>query len=91
VFAPGQARGHGGRARGQGERDRPSAVVVDQLSGRELEVLHHVSSLESNAEIAAAMYLSIHTVKTHVRHILDKLGVKHRGEAVRIARQLQLL
>jgi DNA-binding CsgD family transcriptional regulator len=37
------------------------------------------------------MYLSIHTVKTHVRHILDKLGVQHRGEAVRIARQLQLL
>jgi LuxR family maltose regulon positive regulatory protein len=80
-----------GQAHYEGEWDRPSAVAADQLSGRELEVLHHVSSLESNAEIAAAMYLSIHTVKTHVRHILEKLGVQHRGEAVRIARQLQLL
>jgi LuxR family maltose regulon positive regulatory protein len=47
--------------------------------------------MESNAEIAEAMYVSIHTVKTHVRHILDKLGVQHRGEAVRMARQLELL
>lgn len=84
VFAPGQARSQGGW-------DRLAAVAVDRLSGRELEVLHHVSSLESNAEIAAAMYLSVHTVKTHIRHILEKLGVQHRGEAVRIARQLQLL
>jgi LuxR family transcriptional regulator, maltose regulon positive regulatory protein len=37
------------------------------------------------------MYLSIHTVKTHIRHILNKLGVQHRAEAVRMARQLQLL
>jgi len=80
-----------GQARYEGESDQLPIAAVDQLSGRELEVLHHVSSLESNAEIAAAMYLSIHTVKTHVRHILDKLGVQHRGEAVRIARQLQLL
>jgi LuxR family maltose regulon positive regulatory protein len=64
---------------------------VDSLSGRELEVLRHVSSLESNSEIAEAMYLSIHTVKTHIRHILNKLGVQHRAEAVRMARRLQLL
>jgi LuxR family maltose regulon positive regulatory protein len=76
---------------GQAEPGTPAPVAVDKLSGRELEVLRHVSSLESNSEIAEAMYLSIHTVKTHIRHILNKLGVQHRAEAVRMARQLQLL
>ena len=79
--------------RGQECEARPGTppAVVDSLSGRELEVLRHVSSLESNSEIAEAMYLSIHTVKTHIRHILNKLGVQHRAEAVRMARRLQLL
>ena len=79
--------------RGQKCEARPGTppAVVDSLSGRELEVLRHVSSLESNSEIAEAMYLSIHTVKTHIRHILNKLGVQHRAEAVRMARRLQLL
>ena len=78
--------------RGQDGRTGPGTpVAVEKLSGRELEVLRHVSSLESNSEIAEAMYLSIHTVKTHVRHILNKLGVQHRAEAVRMARQLELL
>jgi LuxR family transcriptional regulator, maltose regulon positive regulatory protein len=76
---------------GQARPGTPAPVAVDRLSDRELEVLRHVSSLESNSEIADAMYLSIHTVKTHVRHILNKLGVQHRAEAVRMARQLQLL
>ena len=69
----------------------PAPVAVEKLSGRELEVLRHVSSLESNSEIAEAMYLSIHTVKTHIRHILNKLGVQHRAEAVRMALRLELL
>jgi LuxR family transcriptional regulator, maltose regulon positive regulatory protein len=76
---------------GQAGPGTPAPVAVEKLSARELEVLRHVSSLESNSEIAEAMYLSIHTVKTHIRHILNKLGVQHRAEAVRMARQLQLL
>jgi LuxR family maltose regulon positive regulatory protein len=76
---------------GQAGPGTPAPAAVDSLSGRELEVLRHVSSLESNSEIAQAMYLSIHTVKTHIRHILNKLGVQHRAEAVRMARRLQLL
>jgi LuxR family maltose regulon positive regulatory protein len=77
--------------RGQAGPGTSAPAAVEKLSGRELEVLRHVSSLESNSEIAEAMYLSIHTVKTHIRHILNKLGVQHRAEAVRMARQLQLL
>jgi LuxR family maltose regulon positive regulatory protein len=76
---------------GRAEPGTPAPAAVDKLSDRELEVLRHVSSLESNSEIAEAMYLSIHTVKTHIRHILNKLGVQHRAEAVRMAQRLQLL
>ncbi|MET1133843.1 MAG: LuxR C-terminal-related transcriptional regulator [Aeromicrobium sp.] len=42
-------------------------------------------------EIAAAMYISVNTVRTHVRNILRKLGVSRRNAAVRIAREFELL
>lgn len=58
---------------------------------REREVLQHVSALESTAEIAAAMYISVNTVKTHLKSIYRKLAATHRGEAVRNARRLGLL
>jgi LuxR family transcriptional regulator, maltose regulon positive regulatory protein len=64
---------------------------VEQLSGRELEVLRHVSRMLSTAEIAEEMYLSVNTVKSHLKSIFRKLGVSHRREAVRRARQLALL
>jgi LuxR family transcriptional regulator, maltose regulon positive regulatory protein len=66
-------------------------VLVEQLSDRELEVLRHVSSLLSTAEVAEQMYLSVNTVKSHLKSIFRKLGATHRGEAVRRARQLGLL
>jgi LuxR family transcriptional regulator, maltose regulon positive regulatory protein len=68
-----------------------AAVIVEQLSGRELEVLRHVSRMLSTAEIAEEMYLSVNTVKSHLKSIFRKLGVSHRREAVRRARQLALL
>ena len=45
----------------------------------------------STAEIAAEMYLSVNTVKTHLRSIYRKLSAAHRSEAVRRARQLDLI
>ena len=45
----------------------------------------------STAEIATEMCLSVNTVKTHLRSIYRKLSAAHRGEAVRSARQLDLL
>jgi LuxR family transcriptional regulator, maltose regulon positive regulatory protein len=66
-------------------------VIVEPLSEREREVLAHVSAMESTAEIASAMYISVNTVKTHLKSIYRKLAVGHRGEAVRRARQLGVL
>jgi LuxR family transcriptional regulator, maltose regulon positive regulatory protein len=66
-------------------------VIVEPLSEREREVLEHVSAMESTAEIAAGMYISVNTVKTHLKSIYRKLAVSHRREAVRRARQFGLL
>ncbi len=53
-----------------------------RLSVRELEVLKLMAEGQSNSEIAAHLYLSHNTVKTHVRGIFNKLGVDHRVQAV---------
>jgi LuxR family transcriptional regulator, maltose regulon positive regulatory protein len=66
-------------------------LIVEALSHREREVLEHVSAMESTAEIASGMYISVNTVKTHLKSIYRKLSVTHRGEAVRRARQFGLL
>jgi DNA-binding CsgD family transcriptional regulator len=52
------------------------------LTARELEVLHLMSEGASNAAIGAALVISQGTVKSHVRHILRKLGAANRTEAV---------
>ena len=66
-------------------------LIVERLSEREREVLRHVAAMLSTAEIAAEMYISVNTVKTHLKSIYRKLAATHRGEAVRRARQLELL
>ncbi|NGO42329.1 LuxR C-terminal-related transcriptional regulator [Streptomyces ureilyticus] len=66
-------------------------LVVEQLSVRERQVLEHCAQVMSTEEIAAAMCLSVNTVKTHLRSIYRKLVVSRRGEAVRRARELGLL
>ena len=72
-----------------GNREAP--VIVEPLSEREREVLEHVSAMESTAEIATEMYISVNTVKTHLKSIYRKLAVTHRGEAVRRAKKLGML
>ena len=71
--------------------DRAAPLVVERLSEREREVLAHASGLLSTAEIATEMYLSVNTVKTHLRSIYRKLSATHRSEAVRRAQQLELI
>jgi DNA-binding NarL/FixJ family response regulator len=61
------------------------------LTQREGEVLGQIAHGASDKEIAAALSLSLHTVKTHVRNILAKLQVSSRREAARLARQKGLL
>jgi len=69
----------------------PAPLVVERLSAREREVLTYASGMLSTAEIAAEMFLSVNTVKTHFRSIYRKLSATHRNEAVRRARQLELI
>ena len=71
--------------------DRAPILVVEPLTEREREVLRHVSGMLNTAEVASEMYISVNTVKTHLRSIYRKLAAAHRAEAVRRARQLQLI
>lgn len=53
-----------------------------QLSDCERQVLEMIAQGQSNTEIASVMYLSPHTIKTHVRGIFNKFGVDNRVQAV---------
>ncbi|MFF0221523.1 LuxR C-terminal-related transcriptional regulator [Streptomyces sp. NPDC004629] len=79
----------GGGARG--EPDRRPAPVVEELSPRERDVLRRLAQLMSTEEIAADLYVSVNTVKTHLKSAYRKLSVNRRADAVRRARALRLL
>ena len=66
-------------------------ALVEPLTEREQEVLQRVAQLLSTAEIANELYISVNTVKTHLKSVHRKLAVTHRREAVRRAKQLKLL
>jgi LuxR family maltose regulon positive regulatory protein len=65
--------------------------LPEPLSQSETRVLRYLPTNLSAPEIANEMYLSVNTVKTHLRHLYDKLGAHRRREAVERARALGLL
>jgi LuxR family maltose regulon positive regulatory protein len=65
--------------------------LTEPLSQAEVRVLRYLPTKLSAPEIAGQLYLSVNTVKTHMRHLYDKLGVHRRHEAVEQARALGLL
>jgi DNA-binding NarL/FixJ family response regulator len=65
--------------------DPASADNADELTPRELEVLALIARGRSNGEIAAALFVSAATVKTHVNHVFAKIGVRDRAQAVHYA------
>jgi LuxR family maltose regulon positive regulatory protein len=65
--------------------------LVVPLTERELEVLAQLIDGKPNKEICAELFISLNTVKKHITHIFDKLGVRNRTEATARARQLDLL
>ena len=81
--------------------EKPSAQVehrpwtsprgLEQLTGRELEILGLITDGLFNREISERLWLSEETVKTYVRHVLAKLGARSRAHAVAIALRSGLL
>ena len=69
----------------------PRLAPGEELTPTELQILHLLCADKSNAEIAQIMDVKLPTVKTHVSHILDKLGVKRRSEAKTAAKKLHLV
>jgi LuxR family maltose regulon positive regulatory protein len=74
----------------------PGAAVaascgIDQLSKRELEVLRMLVAGLSNSDIGARLFVSQHTVKWHLQHVYEKLGVRSRTQAIAAARAARLM
>ena len=69
----------------------PPKRLAEPLSERELRVLRYLPTNLSNKEIASELYVSVNTVKAHIKHLYAKLDTHQRGEAVERARALGLL
>jgi LuxR family maltose regulon positive regulatory protein len=80
------------RAPGAGARTREAASpLADPISERELEVLRLLDSDLSHREIAAKLFVSLDTVKSHTKHLYRKLGVRARHQAVARAKEFGLI
>lgn len=67
------------------------AIETLKISSRELEVLQLMAKGLSNQEIADALFVSLHTIKTHNANLFEKLDVKRRTQAVEVAKKLQII
>ncbi|WP_343523729.1 LuxR C-terminal-related transcriptional regulator [Pedobacter sp.] len=78
--------------------EKPETFVLNEkemirlnISKRELEVLQLMSEGLSNQEIAAKLFVSLNTIKTHIARLFDKLEVKRRTQAVEMSKKLSLI
>ena len=76
----------------------PASFVRDEqklealgITPRELEILELIAQGLSNREIAARVFVSENTVKTHSSRVFDKLGARRRTQAVQLAKELRLI
>jgi LuxR family maltose regulon positive regulatory protein len=76
---------------GVGEGPASGAVLAEPLTEREQRILRYLPTMLTNAEIGAEVFVSLNTVKTHLRSIYRKLGANGRADAVERARRLGLL
>ena len=87
VSPPGSEAGRAGEAAVHGTGARSySQGLLEPLSHSEIRVLRYLPTNLTAHEIGGQLYLSVHTVKTHMRHVYNKLGVHGRREAVERAR-----
>jgi LuxR family transcriptional regulator, maltose regulon positive regulatory protein len=74
-----------------GSREQAEPMLTEPLTERELRILRYLPTMLTNAEIGAETFVSLNTVKTHLRSIYRKLGARNRADAVERARTLSLL
>ncbi|MGA7758572.1 MAG: LuxR C-terminal-related transcriptional regulator [Ilumatobacteraceae bacterium] len=72
-------------------RQTANQMLDEHLTDRELAILQYLASRLDNSELAAELYISVNTLKTHLRSIYRKLGVPNRDAAVRRASEFGLL
>ncbi|MEU8764557.1 response regulator transcription factor [Streptomyces sp. NPDC048659] len=94
VLSPAVTRQLMSHVAGQSDEPPRRALAADRLAllaGREREVAVAVGRGSSNAEIAAALYMSVPTVKTHVSRVLAKLGLNNRVQIALLVHDAGLL
>jgi LuxR family maltose regulon positive regulatory protein len=76
---------------GSDARGSAPAELLEPLTARESDVLRYLPTMMSNADIASELFVSVNTIKSHVKSIYRKLDATQRRDAVHRARQLHLL
>jgi LuxR family transcriptional regulator, maltose regulon positive regulatory protein len=92
IYAHDPRRAHRAATKDQpGTSTTSGGVLIEPLSRRELEVIPLLAEGLSNLELARRLHISMDTVKVHLRHIYQKLGVNSRSKAAIRARELSLM
>jgi DNA-binding NarL/FixJ family response regulator len=74
-----------------GRQEEPASILPDGLTPREADVLVLIAEGRSNSEIAAGLFVSASTVKTHINHLLAKTGMRDRAQLVGYAYRHRLI